>query len=345
MRHPAPTVTIQEQGAAPTSPLPPVPVSVVVPLYNKAPYIERTLNSILAQTRLPTEIIVVDDGSTDDGPRRVELLNHTRIRLIRQANTGPGGARNRGMAVAQSPYVAFLDADDEWLPTFLEQSVGYLDAHPDCALTVCGHLRGPNQANWAAQWAQSGIQPGVWRLPTMLSPRHYKPNLDLLLMGTMVCKRSVLQQLGGFYSKHGCNYGEDVYLWLQVILNYPIYRSPEPLMWYHTEASDLAVWERTVCPSWPMLLDPVKIRQHCPPDYRSTLEAILTQYALIAAYRLSTRGERQSVQHLLKSFPDALNSAEQVKRIRLELLVSSVPGLRPVLRQLKRRVQQLNIDA
>ncbi len=317
----------------------PVPVTVVIPLYNKAAFIERTLHSVLSQTRLPEEIIVVDDGSTDDGPERVQALNHPRIRLIRQMNQGPGAARNRGIAIAQCPYVAFLDADDEWRPTFLARSIVHLDAHPDCALTVCGHVRGPDQTDWNSQ---ASITPGVWRLPPALSPTQYKSNLDVLLIGTIVCKRSVLQRLGGFYSKGRCSYGEDIYLWLQVILNYPIYRSLEPLMWYHTEASDLAVWERSVCPPWPMLLDPVPIRRQCPAGYESTLESILTHYALVAAYRSSTRGERRTVNRLLDAFPKTLESPERIKRIRLELLVSSIPLLRPVLRGLKRRVSFSN---
>ena len=101
-------------------PRPPPTVSAVIPLYNKGPYIERALRSALAQTLPLREIIVVDDGSTDDGPDRALRLaqNSTNIKLVRQPNRGPGAARNAGLALAKGKYTAFLDADDEWLPVY-----------------------------------------------------------------------------------------------------------------------------------------------------------------------------------------------------------------------------------
>lgn len=110
-----------------TTPYDPVTVSVIIPLYNKGKYIERALSSVLAQTFPPLEIIVVDDGSTDDGTERVLKLNSSEIILIRQENRGPGAARNIGMAKAMGKYVVFLDADDEWLPSFLETGLSLLE--------------------------------------------------------------------------------------------------------------------------------------------------------------------------------------------------------------------------
>src|SRR6266446_940152 len=102
-------------------------VSVVIPLYNKVRYIQRALDSVLAQTYTDFEVIVVDDGSTDGGAEVVACCTDRRVRLIRQSNQGPGPARNRGVEEAAGGYVAFLDSDDEWLPAFLERSVDLLD--------------------------------------------------------------------------------------------------------------------------------------------------------------------------------------------------------------------------
>src|SRR5712692_9736802 len=102
-------------------------VSIVVPLYNKAPYVRRALDSIAAQTFSDFEVIVVDDGSTDDGPSVVANYGDSRVRLVRQPNAGPGAARNAGLAQTQGELIAFLDADDEWLPTYLEESVRQLE--------------------------------------------------------------------------------------------------------------------------------------------------------------------------------------------------------------------------
>ncbi|QQR86123.1 MAG: glycosyltransferase [Flavobacteriales bacterium] len=103
-------------------------VDVVIPLYNNAAYIIEALASVLAQTHLPARVFVVDDGSTDDGPALVEafIAAHTeghRVRLARQPNRGPNSARNHGLRLGNSPFVAFLDADDVWHPCKLEQQL------------------------------------------------------------------------------------------------------------------------------------------------------------------------------------------------------------------------------
>jgi len=94
-------------------------VSIVIPLYNKAPYVRRALDSIAVQTFADFEAIIVDDGSTDMGAAVVANYSDPRFRLIRQENAGPGAARNAGIAQAQGEFIAFLDSDDEWLPNYL----------------------------------------------------------------------------------------------------------------------------------------------------------------------------------------------------------------------------------
>ncbi|MGD1948926.1 MAG: glycosyltransferase family 2 protein [Leptolyngbyaceae cyanobacterium] len=314
----------------------PLTVSVVVPLYNKAAYIEQTLNSILGQTHSPHEIIVVNDGSTDDGPDLVKATEDKRIRLISQDNQGPGSARNRGLREANAAYVAFLDADDEWLPNFLATTLNHLRQHSDCALCVTGQYRGENRSNWSNTLSALGLTSGRWQLPHELPSEQYKPNIDVLHSGAIVCDRNIVNQFGGFYDKDHCTYGEDIYLWLQVILNYPIYRDLRPLMWYHTEASDLAVWNQ-VRPPWPMLLEPEPIRRSCPDSYRPILESILNTYAAIAAYRATTAEDLAMVNRLFETFPDARTRMFQDWRKRVDYLIANVPNLRRTLKQFKSR--------
>jgi len=95
--------------------------SVVVPLYNKEKHVRATLQSVINQTFQDFEIIIVDDGSTDNGCEVVDSLNDIRIRLVRQDNAGPSKARNRGINEATGKFIAFLDADDLWLPEKLEK--------------------------------------------------------------------------------------------------------------------------------------------------------------------------------------------------------------------------------
>lgn len=108
-------------------------VSVVVPTYNRAPLIRQALDSIVAQTFSDYEIIVVDDGSTDQTAKLVEDRPEP-IRYFRQEHRGVAAARNHAIRVASGEFVAFLDSDDVWLPDFLSEIVAALDAQPDALL-------------------------------------------------------------------------------------------------------------------------------------------------------------------------------------------------------------------
>ncbi len=110
-------------------------VSVVIPLYQTERYIGEAVGSVLAQTYSDFEVLVIDDGSRDDGPSIVGRIADPRIRLIRQSNRGLAGARNTGIREARGKYIAFLDADDRWYPTKLARHVALLDARGDVGLS------------------------------------------------------------------------------------------------------------------------------------------------------------------------------------------------------------------
>ena len=111
-------------------------VSIVIPAYNAAPYIAETLESALAQTHARREIIVIDDGSTDDTEIRVAPYL-SRIRYRRQANAGTAAARNTGLRMATGDYIAFLDADDIWQTEKLEIQLRMAARHPESCMIVC----------------------------------------------------------------------------------------------------------------------------------------------------------------------------------------------------------------
>src|SRR5690242_10576761 len=117
-------------------------VSVVIPLYNKEATIGRTIQSILQQSFRDYEIVLVDDGSTDNSKAASTGVGDPRIVLYSQPNSGPGAARNAGVARARGKLIAFLDADDEWLPDHLASAVSALLAEPDCAAYLCGYDSG-----------------------------------------------------------------------------------------------------------------------------------------------------------------------------------------------------------
>lgn len=107
----------------------PVDVSVIIPTYNRARLVVEAIDSVLRQTAPPREIIVVDDGSTDDTPSALAAFGN-RIVVVRQDNQGVGGARNRALAMASGRYLAFLDSDDAWLDFKLELQVDVLERNP-----------------------------------------------------------------------------------------------------------------------------------------------------------------------------------------------------------------------
>ena len=116
-------------------------VSVVIPTYNRAGVICRTIDNVLAQTYRNTEIIVVDDGSTDDTQAKLRSYGG-RIRVIAQSNAGPAAARNRGIEAATGDLIAFQDSDDLWLPNKLERQAAAADkgGGGSCVLSVQRHL-------------------------------------------------------------------------------------------------------------------------------------------------------------------------------------------------------------
>jgi glycosyltransferase involved in cell wall biosynthesis len=121
-------------------------VSVIIPCYNQAGYLGKAIESLLAQTYRPIEIVVVDDGSTDETPAVMDRYA-ARIKAVRQANAGLAGARNAGLAVAAGELVAFLDADDFLFPDTVEQHVATLLSHPEASVSYggCVHVDGADR--------------------------------------------------------------------------------------------------------------------------------------------------------------------------------------------------------
>lgn len=129
-------------------------VSVIVPVYNGAKYIESCIRSILLQDYPALEVIVVDDGSSDDTPQRVQALGPP-VRYVRQANSGSAVARNHGVELAQGYYIAFNDSDDLWAPHRLRQQVQFLRSQTEYQ-AVCGRFMAvPDSFTWDDALKQS----------------------------------------------------------------------------------------------------------------------------------------------------------------------------------------------
>ncbi len=135
-------------------------VSVVIPIFNGARYLQEALDSVAAQTFRDFEVVCVDDGSSDDSCDIV-TRHGANPTLLRQANAGGCAARNAGVRQSNGPYIAFLDQDDVWYPRKLEQQVAALDAHPNAALALCNSDRMDEQGRVVQRGATVAERPGL----------------------------------------------------------------------------------------------------------------------------------------------------------------------------------------
>lgn len=186
--------------------------SVVIPLYNKAKHIDATLAAVCAQSYPAFEAVVVDDGSTDGGREIVAALDDPRIRLMVQENAGVSAARNRGVAESTGEYIAFLDADDEWLPWHLQELDELIRDFPGCGIYSVGHeiVQDGNVYR-----PSTGVAPGFrGRVADVAGA--FANGLALINSSTACVARDAFVRSGGF--PVGVRRGEDVYLWLKIAL-------------------------------------------------------------------------------------------------------------------------------
>lgn len=192
-------------------------ISVIIPLYNQDKYVGETLSSVINQTYKNIEIVVVDDGSTDNSAKIVKGFLDPRIHYFHQANSGlPAIARNRGIKEAKGDWIAFLDHDDAWLPDKLKQQVDILCGHPEIDL-IC-----------AKEIVWDGVNLGHCIPPYKYRPRSSNIFLDMIVSNrvmtcTVLVKKAVLELMGGFRENADLLAVEDYDLWLRISKKYKIY--------------------------------------------------------------------------------------------------------------------------
>ena len=205
-----------------------VHLSVVIPLYNRADYILRAVDSVLAQSYPDFELIVVDDGSTDDGAAIARSVNDLRIRVVSQPNAGECAARNRGIAEATGAWVAFLDSDDEWMPTFLERTMAVAAGDPELVAVFTNLLvSGPTSHPLISPRNAGG------RLPDYNA--FFVDHGAGASSSSILTRRSALQDAGGF--PDGVHHGGDLDTWTRLGWLGPMAYVPETLAVWHLSAT------------------------------------------------------------------------------------------------------------
>lgn len=244
-------------------------VSVVIPTYNRARFLGAAVASVRAQTYPCAEIVIVDDGSTDDTAQVVAALG-AGIRYVQQANAGPAAARNRGIDEACGDLVAFLDTDDRWLPEKLAKQVDVLLREPSVALVSADMAieDETGRVQVVSNFERRGMQAffaGLEGRPIPDAPRLLL-KINFVNTSTVVARRSVLQGMKGFDPR--LRYGEDLELWLRIAAQHGVAceatvqevrvehatnvtRSVEPmLIGYVRMAEVIREWAAPSMPSW-----------------------------------------------------------------------------------------------
>ena len=193
-------------------------VSVIIPTYNRRAMVSEAIDSVLAQSFRAFELIIIDDGSADGTAEYLKRLNET-IRIETIEHSGPAAARNRGVELARTPMITFLDSDDLWAPTKLEHHIAFMRANPTCGISQTGEI-----------WMRDGrrVNPGT---------RHHKRAGDIFIdslrtclvsMSATVMRTDLFRALGGFDEIMAA--AEDYDLWLRILIDHEAGLLDEPLV-------------------------------------------------------------------------------------------------------------------
>lgn len=219
-------------------------ISVIMPCYNGGRYLKRAVSSVLEQRYKDAELIVVNDGSSDNSLEILEEINDPRLKVISQKNRGVCAARNQGLALASGEYIAFLDTDDTWHPDCLNRLYWALQEQPEAALAYCG-------------WQNVGLPSRGRHGEPFVPPDYEVPcKAEILLEGcrwpihAALTRKELILAAGGFDERFPI--AEDYLLWLHIATFNKIVRVPGVLAFYHFHGGPQATEStvRAACSHW-----------------------------------------------------------------------------------------------
>lgn len=203
--------------------------SIIVPLYNKADYVRKALESILTQSYTNYEVVIIDDESTDNSLSIVndfvKTVESGKWKVESQPNSGVAAARNNGVAKSKGEFVCFLDADDWWESTFLEEMDRLIAEYPDAGIYASNYIYyKPGKTHVALSLPRGYLD----------YPKAYYEGSSMPVWTGATCMlRKVFDEMGGF--PLGIKLGEDFLLWAKTALHYPIAFCEKPLAYYNND--------------------------------------------------------------------------------------------------------------
>lgn len=208
--------------------------SVIIPLYNKALYVAKAVGSVLAQTYTDYELVIMDDGSQDASfdIAQKAIEGHENCHLYRQQNAGVSIARNNGVALSQGKYLCFLDADDWWDLTFLENMSKLLEEFPDAGIFGANYTI-VNETMRKTRVANIGVEHGFEKGYINYCKVYAKTLMMPLWTGAVCIPRTVFEEMNGF--PKGITLGEDFLLWMKIALKKKVAFLNLPLAYYNQD--------------------------------------------------------------------------------------------------------------
>lgn len=263
--------------------------SIIIPLYNKAAYIRKAIDSVFNQTYPEFELIVLNDGSTDDSFVQLSAISYQlsvenpgffgKLRIVNQENQGVSSTRNSGVRLAKYDYIAFLDADDWWSPSYLEEMKKLIESFPTAGLYGSNYYLVKNGRMRIAPIAvEASFKSGLINYFQVYANRLCQP----IWTGAAIIPKSIFESENGF--KPRLKMGEDFDLWLRVALKHPVALLNKPLSFYNQDVDETnrAIGVKLYEPEQYMLFsDYADMKKN--PDFRLLFE-VLAVYGLLKYY-------------------------------------------------------------
>lgn len=303
--------------------------SIIIPLYNKSAFIGSTLEHVLHQTYSDYEIIIVNDGSTDDSLEKAKEFSDERIRLLSQENKGVSAARNYGMAEANGQYFCFLDADDEWTPDYLENLYKTIQKFPNAGM-YCSRYKtkiGKNHFTECQLTDLSGNYEGY--VQDFFKSSYVN---RVALTSAVTIDRQVFLEIGGF--DVAISSGQDLDYWIRIVLKYPVAICKGITMIYNYLPDNQSLSKTKIGKKSLPDLNQFIMEEKENPSLKKFLDIYRVEYAL----HFHISGDRLRAKQYLK------NVDTENRSCKTDILMATPPAILRVFLLVKRYLKRFGVD-